>query len=742
MIALRTLIVAVVIALVAGFSAGFLLSDNERNGATSDGNPSPLRSDSVNDSPEKVRPLGDRPPEDLRDLPAGTRPIPTLPDLGPNRADQPKGAKAHVESLLERVRAVLEGLPSEPAPKGTGEIAGTIIEAETGSPVVGVLVEAWAKDAERSQDVLHLKIDRDAQPDSVQTVLDKAVVSFERSLESTMRSHSRYVSTTTDASGKYTLSGLLDAEYMVRPRSSLYSFVVDKGEVESYGSWAHVTPGGLANYRAARQWIVAVSVTMPDGSIGRGVAVAADLAATGSSSLYTSSAMPRTTSSTGEPVEFALTKGDYRFLAKPGAQTGFVVSESVTATVGEGGVEHVTIRLFDVPGIEVTPVKSIDDGLIERLHLYCLRTSEMTPPTITELKRGQHDPSVVREGYWYEENPWPVRFEAIEPGQYLLVAVMEDQIVAHKSFVVDKGPLKVNFEFPARPRESYVVVRALDPEGYAIKDKVMFEGALSAPGSFALETSYSDWKRRKDGSTWAKHLAIKNLSRYRDEPKRDEFKWVVSAEHPDYGTVSAEYVPGPESEVVLKFTATARIEFFIEGLSGHAAAESIVAAVKLPGDYRPSIRSERPEKSAASATGPDLVIDNVQPGDVHCGILISTGSGSSIPLVGRAIRLQSGVNTVRFSLPALYPITVRVSAAGAEGMVIIETKAMIPGIDGEEIHTSETNSQRPLSRTGEAQFPFLPAGTYVARYYDTKNQLTYRGEFTLPGPAMVEIASR
>jgi len=414
----------------------------------------------------------------------------------------------------------------------------------------------------------------------------------------------------------------------------------------------------------------------------------------------------------------------------------------LTATVGEGGVEHVTIQLVSAPGIEVTLRKATDDRIMEQLDVYCVETSDIEPPTLSELTRGHQIDLVVWENQWQEVYPSPIRFVGLWAGQYLLVLVRDDKIIASKSCVVGKEPVKLDFEFPARPRDSYLVARALDPEGSMLKEEITFGASLLVQGSSTREVRSWEWKRRKDGSVWTTHLMPDKKLRHTTDADLGAYKWVVTAEHPKYGEVSSEYVPGPESEVELQFGVAATIEFYVDGLSAHAAGDSVVAAIKLPGDYRPRLVGKRPSAGSNEASGPDLVIEGIQPGDVHCGIMLSTGSSKNIPLAGRAIRLQSGVNVVRFSMPALYPVAVRVSVTGAEGVVGIAPKGKILGIDGIEINGYEAGTERPLSRTGEAQFPFLPAGTYVASYYERTTGNRFQTEFMLPGPATVVIGDK
>jgi hypothetical protein len=231
---------------------------------------------------------------------------------------------------------------------------------------------------------------------------------------------------------------------------------------------------------------------------------------------------------------------------------------------------------------------------------------------------------------------------------------------------------------------------------------------------------------------------------YGMESDDDSAKYEVMAAHPSHGKKRVPVARGPNAEVTVTFDQAAWLLVTVDGMDAHPAKDRIVAGGKLSGEEYWG------NWNAITAVNGVFRMGPLQPSEfeVTLSLRVTEDYWSNLELAKATITLSPGDNHYRFSLPALYGLTVSVAGAPEGSSVGLhrnhkDSYEDESGMRHEYMNSTSAGSSM-LDRSGTARFEYLPAGEYVIYVSPaaSSSQQYDAVTVTLPGAGTVNIVPK
>jgi len=270
----------------------------------------------------------------------------------------------------------------------------------------------------------------------------------------------------------------------------------------------------------------------------------------------------------------------------------------------------------------------------------------------------------------------------LENREYFIAVQLGSLRVHHVSRVMVDGVTTHDIALPAPAPGTYVVARVLGPDGAPPSSWWFAQVVVRHPNMNMSGGSNSIL--RSDG---ARLLLLPHWDEKRYGELDDRARFFVDASAPGLGAVRRECERGGTAEI--RFREPARLAVVVEGAAGHGLDGTIGVEIR---------RGGRPIEpwSPIDAEGA-FRREGVQPGPIDVVLALDR----SLWLAEREVDLKSGENEVRFAVPRLHPLTIRV-----------------PGVDGGTVwfRMGEHGYHKaPVDAAGTARVE-LPAGEYEIGY--------------------------
>jgi hypothetical protein len=574
----------------------------------------------------------------------------TPPAPAPKRVARPvpaRPSKKHLDAIVRGVEI--------PRYEGRGTITGRV-QTPGGTPVEGAVVCATAVTPVPEGRPLDV-----APPErDLETVVREAVERYHRDAQSRR-------DCTTDAEGRFTLTGIGDAVYSVRAYARGYRMVS--------GRDARRARAGASLTISARPIVLLPIMIASDGAPVTSAEVK-DLRGTG---------RPRVSrvhrwSPDSPAIEFE--PGTHRIQAttKDGRQSEIT---SVTLVAGEEP-EPLVLTLRSVPGIAGRVLVADENAQSTSVHVWLLKQEGALPDGGAVAARGEEAPMVS----WFRG--FRFRFSNLEPGVYALGVGRRRRRADHvESVTVTDRLVERDLRLPPLDPRDYVQVRVYGPDGKAVADVRFSMSVRSEEGSSSRGLRPT---RRSDGSYWVPLPAANELN-------RKGARAFVEAECEEYGSEEVEFTPGRDREVVIRYSATATLVVTVGGRDRVRNGRIHFRLDRaMGGDGRRRVRqypAKPPDARGMARLGP-LPIGRYEL------VVVIDALGEYTEILRRSIELQAGENRTSVVVPVLHSLTVmtedcsrmQLSSAGQRGNV--------------KIHRS-----KPFGKDKRVVFERLPAGEYL-----------------------------
>ena len=639
---------SVIIAIAAGFAAGYLLRPGDARPA-----PVGLGGETGSTAVENNRPTDTPEPEKS----------PEVEDNSPGRAEKepPAPAPSPAAGSLGDALAAIE---TPPIPTGDGEITGEIT-LEDGTPLPGVKVTSVVSRSTSGYD----EAVRGAK--SVEDQV-RAEVETYRLIEATRRE------TASDAAGEFKVSRLPSLKFN-------FTFELEGYRFESVrGSPSHWTtpPGTKLQITAIPSVTLEVSVEMPDGSVPDNVMLTTRELVEGTPAGGSSR---RGWSANYDTLP--LDNGTFEVTATAGAHEEYV-SDSLVVQISNGtGPETIVLRLKEQNGVVG---RLIMPEFYAEAHASVNLARNLGDEAREHRDRRERALSGESRSTASAHDNFSFAIVGVEPGSYWLT-VNIDSSVAHKE-AIEIGTGLTRREITIRPpdRSKYVLVHVLDPDSKPLKGASISITRRFTTGSFGG----SRYSRYVDGVYWVKVDDAREGSKEQGEL----LSVSVSVSHAAYGSKAVELAEGA-SEVTVQFLEPAFISVTVSGYSSHPHAKDLVVTLDKS--------SPGWERGGVNATGKGgWKLGPFEPGTVQVWLHLLTGD-YSLPLSSTEVEAASGTTEVTLSIPPIYTFTLtKADAKKGDPASIAFTQAE------QRRTLSWWGVTRYFNERGEVELGPVPAGEY------------------------------
>lgn len=596
----------------------------------------------------------------------------------------------------DRHRAGVAPLDVPLPPAGDGRITGHV-RTESGAPVPGVMLTAVAEvPAEIAAGAEAVEPDATAEPDA-------RIRSFERRVhwEAATRRQA-----TTAADGSYALEGLSQVAYALSAKATSFAVYRTGSDAKR-----NVRPGAVADFQATPQAQLAVQVLLP----GDTPADRSEIRFLGNGNGNYSS-RPWTAA---QPV-LRLVPGRQRVQAI-GGEFGELVSDPIDVDlVASGEPIPLTLKLRGRPAIcgSVRYPTGLASFAGKVLVLRVEGTEAPPARRIVESPTAKFiDPSDPR-----------FAFSDLTPGRYVVALELPESsgtVEAQKVVEVRDEAVVVDFDVSNLDRRQCVVVTALDADGKPVDDAWAAVSYRSKRGPQSFRTMSI---RRAPGVWWIRQPQV--------DVTAEDGRWVVQVQSSSQGTRDAEYVPGSDAAVEIRFGRAATLTVELAGFAGKGldGVLSVSASTKTErGDYVYG-GGGSPDANGRVTLGPFV------PGLYRLLLSVSksTGPGSSQSrsIAEKEVTVGAGPQEIIFEVPPLYSLTVEAGPERA-GVAVFLHLVWFKG-DPSDPRNKRTMAFDPVftDREGRVVFERLTAGDYDVRP-NVEGMQPQR--ITLPGTSVVRF---
>ncbi|MCU0723692.1 MAG: hypothetical protein MUC63_08765 [Planctomycetes bacterium] len=613
--------------------------------------------------------------------------VPGEPGKGSGGAEGDPGAPAPGASPLARAIA---GVPSPEAAAGTGAITGFVRKGD-GAPLAGALVRATraAPDAGSSA-----WTNSGAPPREGDLETEAREWIARRKAEQAGRRESL-----SGPDGAYSIQGLPDEPFAL-------SAFKEGFRIFAPGRRFPVRPGATVDFSASALFEVPVDVLLPDGSRPRAARISVrqgPARAAGRPGRFDASLGldPRGAEWTPERSILWLSPGVYTLIAESAqaGREGELRSDPKEITVAEGAAApSASLALKEAAGIRgrVAVPAGLDVEAVQ-VRVFSLAPGETPDPK--KLSQGMTRPAASASANRAEG--FAFSFRGLEPGTYLVATSFGwRKITASATVTVADRMAEADLALPPlEPRET-VLVRGYGPAGELLRDLQVYAQCRTADGGIRGSGHPIS---QKDGN-YRLLLEMPGPGEGDPAPAR-EGRFVVSASSGKYGRKEAEFVPGRDAEVEVRFLEPAFLEATIAGYGGSGLEGKVALVLSgTPGEegfpwIHGDAGGQRPNAAGVQTLGP------VQPGSYEVSFRYFA-AGDDVPFetasLGKTpVSLGPGTTRLTLGLPPLHSLTVWVEKGGEGGTVWIQFE------DG------QGHWRKALGKDGRATFDWLPAGAYV-----------------------------
>lgn len=338
-------------------------------------------------------------------------------------------------------------------------------------------------------------------------------------------------------------------------------------------------------------------------------------------------------------TEYALTPGEWSLEIAAGEFHEFVAKPRTVSITPGKPIEPLEIQLEALHGIvgRVIPAAGMGDARLAVRLLQEVR-GEFVNPQGAEGRSVQ--PQVILG------MGWRFQFIGLNPGRYRLELLQDETAIDGWDVTLDNGTFSVELRAPEPDPNEYIVVRVSGPEGPIIRGLqfvlMVVQGTrTSSGGSRTID--------RGDGEFW--------LSRLDSRFTGDDGWYVVRIQSRRYGDRDFRYERADRSplEVVLEPPAFVVVE--IVGFDEHPQKSEFSVHV-APMDESDSRLSNR---IPGEGTGATRRFGPLEPGEYVALFNIEQRERwATITLDKKTVNAAPGDNTVRFTAPPLYSVTIEI----------------------------------------------------------------------------------
>jgi hypothetical protein len=570
-------IVAVVM-LAVGLAVGFLV------GNSGDTPQLPIQPHLAEHEPTPAAP----PARESADTKAEPAPAPVPADDWETPA---QGSAAEYTS--ESLRAWVRELNIESAP-GTGRIWGRV--TSDGQPIAGatIVVLTSEYDVERP---------RHPPPDAN---LEETIEHYARM--SIMRAATTH-STTSDADGRYELTGLREDAYRLAVQADGYNF---SAWYESYRQSSpgryNIHPDAEVNIEGDPTGMLVLDVRLPDGSQPQSAHVRYVLDGRNRSSHWN----PR--------LQFVrMPLGRVRFEVIVAGDNPLQSGEHVIDF--QPGVRHqLTIKMRIVPTVHCIVETQFSEGPVRGIGVRLLAEPSGDPP-LANYGDSMHVTSVGN------------RFSRtnLREGRYRVIVHTGSEVLAWKDFALGTEARTVTVRLAEPSADRFIRLRVLDPQSQPMAARVT--AYVSHPRQ-TLSVFNSG-----DGEYWVTRVPAREVA-------NEDWHFVLRISSETHGEKRVEHRQNAGSELVVQFDepATARIQ--IVGLEEHL----------YTGDFRGTLTTVTASHGHTASLVRDGNTSTLTGGSLSPGsYTFRLQAGSNVVLEQR-VEVASGDNHFSFVLPTLYPL--------------------------------------------------------------------------------------
>ena len=588
--------------LAAGFGLGIVVAGSREPVVISNFTPAPTSA-----APEAPR------AESAPAAPATVTPppAPVAPTLSPEDRDA--------------LRAILDRLPRDAVPTGTGSITGQV-RTDDGKPLAGVEITC-SPERPRPPSPPRKPGERVPQPEMEESAVESYL--WTRWLREASRS------AFSDEAGRYRVEGLSDQRHQVR------------ASLAGWNVWTRAAsdgarPGAVIDFTANPTVEIRVEVSCPDGPLPDRLQMRSTDPRSGGWGLR----------SEGGPVW--LKPGTHELYAV-GGEMETHRSESQAVEIPHAAV-GLTLRfvLKGRPGIRgrvILPEGQESDDLGVLLQ----RLADGAQPDAAALRSSGRE----FQGRRRSDDP-AYFFPDLPPGRYAVGVARgrRGPVVLVEEVEVGTAQVERDLRVPSPDPAEYVAVTVLGAGGEVLKDFTITTGFKSGTSS---SSGGSAVVRRPDGSRWVFH----HSHQFADDP---EGLYSITVTTREFGAATIEYRKGERVEWTASFAAPARVEIRVTGLAGSPYEDRVRVALN-PGGAAPQGRGWSPGDDRDAVVDGLRVLTGIQPGDYMLDLFLAAERPSGAPLSRTPVTVRSGKNEFSIALPALHAVSV----SGAEGSVVVRS---------------------------------------------------------------------
>jgi len=638
---------------------------------------------------------------------------------------------SRLRKAIEAAVAQLEPIPPQ---QGTGVISGALTDQLNGAPLVGFIVEVRGHSQTNDDLGWIYRPDTSLRPNDTTDVVTPAL----RAIEAARAQAARNYHTYSGADGRYEITNLPVNTYSIEARGPDYELRLDSDTSTSWAS--RCKPGDTMNFHGFRFFELKIDVLMPDGSRPAPLELKHGRCKAGLESAPLQQMIEacsfesfRNWKAPGDAI--FVSEGTHLIRVETRPDHGSVTAEVYVVRAGPGGTTSVTIQLMPVGGIEVAIKDNAEDFRYHAMEVLCV------PATGTNIA---DRPEVFRESYSLRSNKrcfnverhyltgaWlPILFRDLDPGEYDLAMFLSyDTVLAWQRVTVKSAPVRVQLTIPHVPRSDYTLVWVKDPHGKLIDHSVTVAAAHVVGREYTAPRGISH--QLKNGA----HAVMHFKGEHADQPSTDSF-FVLRAISQTYGYKEVRYRPTDAAEITIQYEIPARLEVFVEGLAEIDPKPTIILFERKERGIAYPWNEIRTKPDPTGRIG-RFYQDPLQPGPMTLSLGLEMHGRRQLELSRSTISLVSGLNSLTFRLPALFPLTVTCPADAVDGSVWLafpETQ-VLP--DGREIINWNKFAEARAGTDGQAHFPFLPTGTFRLYCTHPRTRFKQSQDVTVIGPTVV-----
>ena len=572
------------------------------------------------------------------------------------------------------IRAVVASFPVPDRESGSGTITGTVRTVDL-APVAGVTIKATPRRDESSG----------PRPQDIEDPDERLVQMVAYQIQRARWIQANEVSTTTDADGTFTLTGLGDTRHRLQAKLKGWRF-------DAQGAY-NVKPGGKVAFEASRVSGVHLDIFGPDGVVPERASLS-----------FHQGEHTRHGQGWRSNKKLAEIKPGVYDLHITAGEHGEMQAGPIEVEVSADETAELRVDL------ELRPVLLIDvefpEGEATTGNLYMMPTAESTPPTGAVLRaRGKQE--------WLHKSGrqgWGRTFKEVKEGRVAVGYCRGHQGAFDVIELFEIGPglnehvLKVPKLDPGR----YAVIRVYGPDGKPVQNVNFSTGFLGA--SFS-SSGGATVVTRPGGEYYV-------LDNEHGHDQKEGVYW-VNVQAGKFGSQRIEYKQGDTRSFTVRFAPPASADIVVsnvDALGDGQVAKVALAKIEKNAENR---QNRHGGDTKTLDEGGKVSFKSLQPGAYRLTVTVGQRHWPAT-VHTEDVTIRAGKNAVAISLPPLYSVTVR-NAANHVWLQRLGDKG-------------ETTAQRHVQAAeGEAVVDALPAGRYRARSHRK------RAEFEVPGTTVVTL---